>query len=274
MVRKKDLLMLAAAAALSLGLTAGALAAEPNRFSVAADELEYDIASGEGEARGSVVIADELGTATGDYARFNSKTKSGLLRGSVVADREDAHITCEEFIAHNENDVTAQGGAVLTKDGKSLHADRVDYFKLRGYAETVGSWARLTDADGSVMNASKIDYDMNSGLAHAYDGVTFESPARKMSGSADNAVYDSKAGGTVELIGNAQAVQDGNSVRGNKLRLTNSSVASADGGVRIIYIPEQRPAGGEAKDAKSAEGSAGAEAAGVQPAEAQPRELA
>ena len=273
MVRKKDLLMLAAAAAFSLGLATAALAAEPSNFSVAADELEYDIQSGEGEARGNVVLTDSLGKATGDYARFNSKKKNGLLRGNVVADREDAHIRCEEFIAHNENDMTAQGGAVLTKDGKSLHADRVDYFKERGYAETVGSWAKLTDdADGSVLNASKIDYDMNSGLAHAYDGVTFESPSRKMSGSADNAVYDSKAGGTVELIGNAHAVQDGNSIKGNKLRLTNSSVASADGGVKIIYIPEQKPAqeNAAAEDGQKAELAAEP----ADEAEVKPQELA
>ena len=48
--------------------------------------------------------------------------------------------------------------------------------------------------------------------------------------------------GYVELIGNAHATQDGNSVTGDKLRLTNSNVAVADGNVKIIYIPEEQPA--------------------------------
>ena len=45
-----------------------------------------------------------------------------------------------------------------------------------------------------------------------------------------------------ELIGNAKATQNGNSVAGDKLRLTNTNVAIADGNVDSIYIPEQQPA--------------------------------
>lgn len=241
MAYKNRLLLAAAAALLSLGVTATALAA-PGNFSVQADELEYDLSSGEGVAKGNVVLHQDGGVATANYAKFNSKTKSGVLTGNVVADRADSHIVCNEFIAHNENDVSAVGGAVITKEGKSLAADRVDYYKERQFAETIGSWARLTDSDGSVLNAAKIDYDMARGVANAYGGVDINSDARNLTASADSAIYKTDNNGYVELIGNAKATQNGNSVAGDKLRLTNTNVAVADGNVDIIYIPEKQPA--------------------------------
>ncbi len=237
----KKILLTAAAALLTLGLSATCLAAADN-FSVQADEMEYNLQTGEGEAKGHVVLLQNGGKATADYAKFNSKSKTGTLIGNVIADREDAHIVCNEFIAHNENDLSAVGGAVITKAGKSLSADRVDYYKVRQFAETIGSWARLTDADGSVMSAAKIDYDMAQGVANAYGGVDIDSPARDLKASSDSAVYKTDNSGYVELIGNAKAMQNGNSVAGDKLRLTNTNVAVADGNVKIHYIPEKQPA--------------------------------
>ncbi|WP_405379341.1 LptA/OstA family protein [Phascolarctobacterium sp.] len=238
---KKKVVLAVAAAVLSLGLATTAWAT-PGNFSVQADELEYNLQTGEGEAKGHVVLLQDGGKATSDYAKFNSKTKSGVLTGNVVADRGDAHIVCNEFIAHDENNMSAVGSAVITKEGKSLSADRVNYYKARNYAETVGSWARLTDVDGSVLNAAKIDYDMAQGVANAYGGVTINSDARNLTASADSAVYKTDNNGYVELIGNAKATQNGNSVAGDKLRLTNANVAVADGNVNVIYIPEKQPA--------------------------------
>ena len=241
MIKTKKALLAVAAAMLVLGLSTTVFAAA-NNFSVQADELEYDLQSGNGTAKGNVVLMQDGGKATADFAKFNSKTKSGTLTGNVVADRDGSHIVCNEFIAHNENDMSAIGGAVITREGKSLSADRVNYFKLRQYAETEGGWASLTDVDGSVLNASKIDYDMAAGVANAYGGVTIDSTARNLTASSDSAVYKTDNDGYIELIGNAKATQDGNSVAGDKLRLTNANVAVADGNVRMLYIPKQEPA--------------------------------
>ena len=42
-----------------------------------------------------------------------------------------------------------------------------------------------------------------------------------------------------ELIGNAKATQDGNTVEGNRLRLNNTSnKAEASGNVKIVYVPK------------------------------------
>ncbi len=58
--------------------------AAPGNFSVKADELEYNLQTGEGTAKGHVVLTQDGGKATADFARFNSKTKSGTLTGNVV----------------------------------------------------------------------------------------------------------------------------------------------------------------------------------------------
>ena len=63
-----------------------------------------------------------------------------------------------------------------------------------------------------------------------------------MTASADSAVYKTDKSGYVELNGHATATQNGNTVSGDKLRLTNANVAEADGGVKIYYVPEQQPA--------------------------------
>ena len=236
MINKKFWLLLAAGV-LSCSV---AMAAAPSKFSVQADEIDYDMKSGEAVAKGHVVIIQDNGKATGDNATYNSKTKSGTLTGNVVADRGDEHISCNEFKIINDNDFSAIGNAVLTKQGKKLFAPRVDYSKSREFAETFGNQAKLTDADGSVLNAVKIVYDGKTGLATATGGVTVDSPARKLTAAGDKAIYDTKKDGYVELIGNATATQDGNTVKGDKLRLTNSNVAVGDGNVHVVYIPEEK----------------------------------
>lgn len=241
MFNKKTVLALAVTALFSFGACSAALAA-PDNFSVKADELEYDLQTGEGIAKGHVVLTQDGGKATADYAEFNSKTKTGVLSGNVMADREDASISCDELIMHSEDYLSAVGDAAVTKNGRTVNAYQVDYYKTREYAETIGDWAQLTDSDGSVVNAAKIDYDMQNGVANAVGGVTIDSPARELTASADRAVYRTDSNGYIELIGNAKATQKGNSVSGDTLRLTNTNVATADGNVKIIYIPEKQPA--------------------------------
>lgn len=243
MIRNKMLLL---AAVLTLGLATACYAADDNKYSVSGDVLNYDLETGIGEAKGHVVITQADGKSYADYAKFNSKEKSGNLIGHVVADKQDMHMTCNEFVAHNENSFSAIGDAVLTKNGSSLYAPRVNYDKVKQYAVTEGGTAQLTDVDGSMLIAAKIDYDMAKGLANAYGGVEIHSEARKLDASSDRAIYNTKkSGGLIELIGNAKATQDGNSVAGDRLVLKNANsktnnVAVADGNVRMRYIPEDQ----------------------------------
>ena len=62
---------------------------------------------------------------------------------------------------------------------------------------------------------------------------------RDLTASADTAVYETNNSGYIELIGNAKATQDGNTVEGNRLRLNNTSnKAEASGNVKIVYVPK------------------------------------
>lgn len=239
MFNKKQWLALAVAGMLVLGSSVSTEAAAPDTFTVTADELDYDFQTGEGEAKGNVVLIQNGGKATAKYASFNSKSKKGTLSGGVVADRDDMHIVCDRFIINDMDHFTATGGAVLTKAGRTVSADQIAYNKQEDFAETLGSWAKLTDTDGSVLTCGKLDYNHKTGIANAYSNVQIVSEARKLTASADKAVYKAGAGGSIDLYGNATATQDGNKISGSKLHLTNTNRATADGDVKIYYVPEK-----------------------------------
>ncbi len=239
MIMKKFFLALAAAL-LTIGMTATALAA--GTFSVKADELQYDLETGQGIAKGHVIVVQDGSRATADYAEFNSKSKTGLFTGNVLLEKDGGNVTCQKLQINGENNFSAHGDAVVKHGGRTLQADRIDYDKAEGYATTLGSWARLIDVDGSTMDAERIDYRLQENVARAYGGVKIASEARNLQASADQVIYETKAGGRLELIGNARAVQNGNSVEGDKLCLLNNTVAQIEGGVKIIYLPEKEQA--------------------------------
>lgn len=257
MMKIKSVAALAAAFMLlgSSALYVPAFAAQGSGFNVKADEIEYDMTSGNGTAKGNVVILHDGGKATAAAAEFNSKTMSGKLTGGVVADKDDAHITCATFVMHNEDFVSAVGEASVTKEDKTLTADQIDYHSDVEYAETIGSWGQLTSTDGSVLTAAQITYNGKTGLAEATGNVDIVSPPRNLTAKADKAIYDTNNDGKVELIGNATATQDGNTVSGNRLIMNNAGNAAAGqraeafGNIKIVYVPEKQPAQAEADTA-------------------------
>lgn len=257
MMKIKSVAALAAAFMLlgSSALYVPAFAAQGSGFNVKADEIEYDMTSGNGTAKGNVVILHDGGKATAAAAEFNSKTMSGKLTGGVVADKDDAHITCATFVMHNEDFVSAVGEASVTKEDKTLTAAQIDYHSDVEYAETIGSWGQLTSTDGSVLTAAQITYNGKTGLAEATGNVDIVSPPRNLTAKADKAIYDTNNDGKVELIGNATATQDGNTVSGNRLIMNNAGNAAAGqraeafGNIKIVYVPEKQPAQAEADTA-------------------------
>ena len=257
MMKIKSVAALAAAFMLlgSSALYVPAFAAQGSGFNVKADEIEYEMTSGNGTAKGNVVILHDGGKATAAAAEFNSKTMSGKLTGGVVADKDDAHITCATFVMHNEDFVSAVGEASVTKEDKTLMADQIDYHSDVEYAETIGSWGQLTSTDGSVLTAAQITYNGKTGLAEATGNVDIVSPPRNLTAKADKAIYDTNNDGKVELIGNATATQDGNTVSGNRLIMNNAGNAAAGqraeafGNIKIVYVPEKQPAQTEANTA-------------------------
>ncbi|MCI2098622.1 MAG: organic solvent tolerance protein OstA [Succiniclasticum sp.] len=212
-------------------------------YSVDADVVEYDMKTGDGKTTGVTTLRDDQGTAVAQGgATFNSKTKSGRLFGGVVADRNGQHLQSAELILYNDKYISAVGNARLTNADKTLTAPRVDYHDDTKFAETIGGSARLDAADGSWLTAGKITYNTQSKVANATGGVRLANVPQNMTGSGDAAVYEMAGGGYVELIGNARATQDGNTVTGNRLRITDTNTqhsrTTAQGNVRIVYYPQ------------------------------------
>ena len=214
------------------------------KYSVDAQEIEYDMESGDGTTKGKTTIKHDGGTAVGQKgATFNSKKRTGHLYGGVVADKGDEHLRSQELFMYTDKYVSAVGNAVVIKGNRKLEAPRVDFHDDTKFAETLGGFARLSDTDGSWLKAGKITYDMKAGLANATGGVSLESKPRKLTGTGDTAIYNTNETGYIELIGNAMAVQDGNTVTGDKLRITNvsnnNSKSHAQGNVRIVFVPKE-----------------------------------
>lgn len=211
--------------------------------SIAGDTIEYDFRSGQTVANGNVVMTNNDGTAKSARAEYNTKTESGKLTGGVAAVQGEARITCNTLVIHAGGDqLTAIGNAVLKKQDKVLKAEQVEYFQKRQYMETAGSWAQLTMDDGqSTLDAGYINYNMQTGIANAEGDVRIDSAIRKLTASGDQAIYNTNADdGTIEIIGNATATQDGNTISGKSLKLRGAggSIAEADGNVHIVYVPK------------------------------------
>lgn len=245
-MKKSKLILAVLAGCMMLMLQCNAVLAAPAsdaKYSVDATEIEYDMASGNGTAAGRTTIQYDDGTAVAEGgATFNSKERTGHLFGGVIANKEDNQLRSQELVLYTPDFVSAVGDAVLTKGDKSLQAPRVDFHNDRKFAETLGGSARLSSADGSWLTAGKIVYDISTGRVNATGGVNMANSGKKMTGSGDRAVYDSHETGYIELVGNAKLTQDGNTVTGNKLRVTNLSGSDsrmhANGNVCIVYYPQ------------------------------------
>ena len=225
------------------GMVSAAPANRSAKYSVDATEIEYDLKSGNGTTTGKTTIQYDNGVAIAQGgATFNSKNRIGRLYGGVTADKDDNHLQSEELVMYTDSFLSAVGNAVLIKGDKTLRAPRVDYHDDKKFAETLGGTARLSSSDGSWLSAGKIVYDMKTGVANATGGVTMENTTHNMTGYGDRAVYDPHETGYIELIGHAKATRDGNTVTGDRLRITNAAGSDSrthvQGNVRIVYYPK------------------------------------
>lgn len=213
-----------------------------NGFSVSGDSLDFDMESSIGVARGNVVLEQDGGVAKGDYAQFNNKDKNGYMSGNVIADKDGYHISASSMTLHDPDHVSVSGSAVVQHEGRLLTAAMIEYYKSKAYFKTSNGRATLVDADGSVVRADFLDYDRNKGIVNAIGNVEIQSDVRNLTAQADRAVYrigNETTTNYLELIGNAVATQDGNTVRGKHLKLNNARVAQADGGVSIDFVPKK-----------------------------------
>ena len=211
-----------------------------------ADTIIYDSETGISTAEGNVVIIQQDGEARGERAEYNLNSKVGWLEGNVVATKGEAKLAAQKIWVREQNHITAEGGASVSKAGDSVYAPRIDYWSNREFAKTSGGWAKLSQADGSVMTANHMEYDMKKGEGFAEGDVKLDASARNITGAGDRITYTAeRLGKTGEFIltGNAWLMQNGNKIVGDTLIVKSDKTANeAKGNVRLDIQPkEQQP---------------------------------
>ena len=193
-----------------------------------ADAVEYDMNSGIMSAAGNVLLKHGLTRATGLHAMYNVNTKAAHLVGNVIVVREDMRITCNTLASDGQGHMTADGNVIATQkvapdakypdgDTRTFRSERLDYFPddRKHFLIPTGGIAEST-AEGTFtadyMEGWLVDeHYIGTGNAHLV------SPARNMEAGGDMVDYSGKDAGKAVLSGNAWAVQDNNTIRGNRL---------------------------------------------------------
>ena len=193
-----------------------------------ADAVEYDMESGIVAAAGNVLLKHGLTKATGLHAFYNLNTKEAQLIGNVIVVREDMRITCNTLASNGQGHMSADGNVIATQtvapdakypdgDTRTFRSQRIDYFPddkkhflipAGGIAESVADGTFTADyMEGWIED----EHYIGTGNAHLV------SPARNMEAGGDMVDYSGKDAGKAVLSGNAWAIQDNNTIRGNHL---------------------------------------------------------
>lgn len=184
---------------------------------LSADVLEYDMETGLLTATGSVKMTQDGAVLTGSAATYNQKTKDGLITGGVFVKKEDLTMKAAQVATAGDNHITAIGDAVVTKGDRVLTGPKIEYYTDTEYA-IVPENAAASMPDG-VMTAQKLEAYTKENRIIATGSVHIVSETRNLDATADKAVYYGEEKGKVVLEGNAVAVQDNNTLRGNTLTL-------------------------------------------------------
>ena len=195
---------------------------------VNADAIEYDMETGVVTAEGNVLLKHGTTKATGLHALFNVKTKAAQLIGNVIVVDEDMRITCEALKSNGQGHMLADGNVVaiqtLMPDAKYPNGDRrtftgehIDFFPDdRKHVIIPTGGVAKSEVEGTFTADHMegwIDDEryISTGNAHLI------SQTRNLEAGGDKVDYDGKQEGKAVVSGNAWAIQDNNTIRGNHL---------------------------------------------------------
>ncbi len=235
---------------------------------VNADAIAYDANTGVVTAEGNVLLKHGPTRATGLHALFNVNSKEAHLVGNVIVVREDMRVTCNSMISNGQGHMFADGNVVAVQnlapnekypegDTRTFTGEHIDYFPddkkhiiipNGGFAES-----RVEGTFTADQMEGWIDEERYIGRGNAH----MTSKQRNMEAGGDQVDYFGKEEGKAVLTGNAWAIQDNNTMRGNrmtvfmaddgKLKATPDSQPQAVGldkvfdGEQIIISPEETP---------------------------------
>ena len=198
---------------------------EPSELN--ADVVNYDINRGVITAAGNVLLKQGNARATGLRAMYNTQTKEAYLLDDVIAVRDDVRITCDRLLSDGAGHMQADGNVYGIQtvapnekypngDTRTFLGDHVDYYPddRKHIVIPAGGLVRSGDGDFTadfMEGWMDEEYYIGTGNAHAI------SPPNAMEAGGDKIEYFGQAGGKAILTGNAWAIQDNNTMRGNRL---------------------------------------------------------
>lgn len=224
-----------------LGATvAGVAAPAAGAVELTADVIEYDSAKGVMTAQGNVKLVRDGMTMTAPRAEYNTKSKEALASGGVYAVKDKTTVKAAEVRSFDNNRVLAQGSAVITSGDNVLTGPVVEYFTERDFG-VVPQGGTLQTPDGT-MTADYLEAYTQEERAIGRGHVHMVSPQRNLDATGDLAEYFGKKHGRSQLImtGNVRAVQDGNTLTGNRVVMyLDDQIMDADGRPKLVIQPKQ-----------------------------------
>lgn len=192
-----------------------------------ADEVTYDMNNGIITATGNVLLKHGTGKATGAKAMYNVNTMESYLVENVIVVRDDLRITCNSLRNNGQGHMQADGNVVGTQtvlpnekypngDTRTFKGEHVDYYPDDRKHVVIPTGGIVTSGDGTF-TADHMEgwldeeHYIGTGNAHAV------SPPRQMEAGGDRVDYFGKDQGKAILTGNAWAIQENNTIRGNRL---------------------------------------------------------
>ena len=192
-----------------------------------ADIVEYSVNRGVINAVGNVLLRQGNARATGLRAMYNTQTQEAYLIDDVIAMRDDVRITCDKLLSNGAGHMQADGNVYGVQtvapnekypngDRRTFLGEHVDYYPDDRKHIVIPAGGLVTSSDGDftadfMEGWLDEEYYIGTGNAHAI------SPPNDMEAGGDKIEYFGRDGGKAILTGNAWAIQDNNTMRGNRV---------------------------------------------------------
>ena len=219
--------------ALSLAVSSLSVAAAPAKdnkekvpASLDADEVEYDMRTGQITATTNVLMKRGDAKVTGKKATYNLNTMDGSVIGDVIAVRGDIRVTCDMLISDKAEHMQAIGKVHGTQLDREFTGEKVDYYPNQNDYIRIENGGTAKSKDG-IFRADFLEGWMKDehyvGIGNAY----VNSPTKDLEAGGDRLDYYGKEEGKAIMTGHSWAIQDNNTLHGNKLTLYMAKDGSA-----------------------------------------------
>lgn len=194
---------------------------------VNADNVDYDMNTGVITANGNVLLKYGTDRATGASAMYNTNTQEAYLTGGVVVTREDLKITCESLSNDGYGHMQATGNVKGVQkiapnekypngDTRTFTGEHVDYYPNDRKHIYIPTGGLITGSDGNF-SADQMEGWLDEEYYTGTGNVHIVNPPRQLEAGGDRVDYYASDNGRAVLSGNAWAIQDNNTLRGNRL---------------------------------------------------------